>query len=134
MGVRDDFRAFLEQGNLVQLAVAFVMGLAFGAVVTALVTDLINPLIGWPGNANLSLYTYSPPGSHVTFLWGAFLTALLAFVVIAIVVFFAIALPYARYQAYKKARAAATTKDCPECLSAIPVKAKRCAFCASPVA
>jgi large conductance mechanosensitive channel len=132
MSIRDDFRTFVQQGNLVQLAVAFVLGVAFGALVTALVSDLISPLIGIAGHQNLSSYHTTVSGAD--FLWGAFLTALIAFVVIALVIFFAVALPYARYQARKTARETPTTKECPECASTIPVKAVRCMYCTTRIA
>jgi large conductance mechanosensitive channel len=132
--IRDDFGKFLSRGNLVQLAIAFVMGAAFSALVTALVADIFTPLIGVAGHFDFSSWKYSIRGS--TFLQGAFLNALITFVTIAIVVFFAIALPYQRYQDRKEARAAKaapTTRACPECLSQIPLAAKRCSFCTSPV-
>jgi large conductance mechanosensitive channel len=132
--VRDDFKKFIERGNLVQLAIAFVMGAAFSAVVTALVADIFTPLIGVAGHFDFSAWTYTVRGS--TFLQGAFLNALISFVTIALVVFFAIALPYQRYldrQAAKAAKAAPATRACPECLSQIPLAAKRCSFCTSPV-
>jgi large conductance mechanosensitive channel len=132
MSIRDDFRTFIQQGNLVQLAVAFVMGVAFGALVTAFVTDLISPLIGIAGHQNLSNYHTTIAGAD--FLWGAFLTALIAFIVIALVIFFAVALPYARYQATRKAKETPTTKECPECLSTVPVKAVRCMYCTTRIA
>ena len=132
--IRDDFKKFIERGNLVQLAIAFVMGAAFSALVTALVSDLFTPLIGVAGHFDFSSWTYTVRGS--TFLQGAFLNALISFITIALVVFFAIALPYQRYvdrQAAKAAKAAPTTRACPECLSQIPLGAKRCSFCTSAV-
>jgi large conductance mechanosensitive channel len=132
--IREDFGKFVRQGNLVQLAIAFVMGAAFSALVTALVGDLFTPLIGVAGHFDFSSWKYSVNGS--TFEQGAFLNSLITFVTIAVVVFFAIALPYQRYldrQAAKKAAAAPATRPCPECLSQIPLAAKRCAFCTSPV-
>jgi len=132
--IREDFVKFVQQGNLVQLAIAFVIGAAFAAVVAALVADLITPLIGVAFKFNFSSWVYHLNGSE--FMQGAFLNALITFVVVAVVVFFIIALPYQRYQdrkAAKAPKAAATTQTCPECLSSIPVGAKRCAFCTSPV-
>ncbi len=132
--IREDFGTFIRKGNLIQLAVAFVMGAAFSALVTALVADIFTPLIGVAGHFNFAGWTYSLRGSE--FQQGAFLNALIAFVTVAIVVFFAIALPYQRYEDRKAAKApkpAATTRECPECLSQIPLKAKRCSFCTSPV-
>jgi len=133
--VRDDFVTFINKGNLVQLAVAFVMGAAFSALATALVADIFTPLIGIAGKFDFSTWRYTVNGS--TILQGAFLNSLIAFVTVALVVFFAIALPYQRWndrQAAKKAAAAPTTRACPECLSQIPLAAKRCSFCTSVVA
>ena len=130
--IREDFGKFIRQGNLVQLAVAFVMGAAFSALVTALVADIFTPLIGVAGDFDFSSWRYTI--NHSTFQQGAFINALISFVTVALVVFFAIALPYQRYmdrKAAKAAKAAPTTRNCPECLSAIPLAAKRCSFCTS---
>ena len=132
--IREDFGKFIARGNLVQLAIAFVMGAAFSALVTALVSDLITPLIGVAGKFDFSAWVYHLNGSE--FMQGAFLNSLISFVTIALVVFFLIALPYQRYtdrKAAKAAKAPPTTRDCPECLSAIPIGAKRCSFCTSTV-
>ena len=132
--IREDFVKFIKQGNLVHLAVAFVIGAAFAALVTALVADLITPLIGVAGHFNFASWTTTINGS--TFMQGAFLNDVISFATIALVVFFLIALPYQRYldrQAAKAAAAAPTTRPCPECLTQIPVAAKRCAACAVPV-
>jgi large conductance mechanosensitive channel len=110
------------------------MGAAFSALVTALVGDIITPLIGVAGKFNFQSWNTYVNGSE--FQQGAFLNSLIAFVTIAIVVFFLIALPYQRYQdrkAAKAAKAPPTTRDCPECLSTIPIAAKRCSFCTSAV-
>ncbi len=138
MTVREDFAKFLQRGNLIQLAIAFVMGAAFSAVVTALVADIITPLIGVAGKFDFSTWVYTVNGS--TFQQGLFLNSLISFVTIALVVFFAIALPYQRHEDRKAAKAAAaakaappTTRACPECLSQIPIAAKRCSACTSPV-
>ena len=132
--IREDFVKFLKQGNLVQMAIAFVIGAAFAALIAALVADLITPLIGVAGHFDFSSWRYTIRGS--TFMQGAFLNAVISFVTIALVVFFAIALPYQRYVDRKEAKApkaAPTTRPCPECLSAIPLAAKRCSFCTSSV-
>jgi large conductance mechanosensitive channel len=132
--IRDDFVAFINKGNLVQLAVAFVMGAAFSAMVTALVDDIFTPLIGIALKVDFSQWVYTVNGS--TFLQGAFLNALISFVTIALVVFFVIALPYQRWsdkQAAKQAATPPTTRACPECLSQIPLAARRCSFCTSDV-
>ncbi len=132
--IRADFVTFISKGNLIQLAVAFVMGVAFSAVVTALVTDIFTPLIGMAGKFNFSTWVFTFNGS--TIMQGAFLNSLISFLTIALVVFFVIALPYQRWsdrQAAKKAAAPPTTRACPECLSQIPLAARRCSFCTSPV-
>ncbi len=132
--IREDFGTFIRRGNLVQLAIAFVMGAAFTALVTALVADIFTPLIGVAGHFDFSAWKYTVNGSQ--FLQGAFINALITFVTVSLVVFFAIALPYQRYEdrkAAKAAKAPPTTRPCPECLSNIPLAAKRCSFCTSPV-
>jgi large conductance mechanosensitive channel len=132
--IREEFGKFIRQGNLVQLAVAFVMGAAFSALVTALVADIFTPLIGIAGKFDFSSWRYTVNGS--TILQGLFINSLITFVIIAMVVFFMIALPYQRYvdrQAAKQPAATATTRPCPECLSQIPLAARRCSFCASSV-
>jgi large conductance mechanosensitive channel len=132
--IREDFAKFIAQGNLVQLAIAFVIGAAFAAVVTALVSDIITPLIGVVAKFNFSTWTYELNGS--IFQQGLFLNSLISFLIIALVVFFAIALPYQRYQNRKAAKAAAappTTRSCPECQGTIPIAATRCQFCTQPV-
>ena len=133
--IREDFAKFLKQGNLVQMAIAFVIGAAFAAVVTVLVADIITPLIGVAGHFNFSTWTYTFNGS--VFMQGAFLNTIITFVIIAVVVFFAIALPYQRWQdrqAAKVVAAAPTTRACPECTTQIPLAAKRCPACTAVVA
>ncbi len=132
--IREDFVKFLMRGNLVQLAVAFVIGAAFSALITALVADIFTPLIGVAGKFDFSSWKYTVNGS--TFQQGAFLNSVISFLIIAVVVFFAIALPYQRFMDRREAKApkpAPTTRACPECLSQIPLAAKRCSACASPV-
>ncbi|HTS33150.1 MAG TPA: MscL family protein [Thermoplasmata archaeon] len=132
--IKADFVAFISKGNLIQLAVAFVMGAAFSALVTALVADIFTPLIGVAGKFNFASWVLTINGS--TIMQGAFLNSLIAFITISLVVFFVIALPYQRWsdrQAAKKPAAAPTTRACPECLSQIPLAARRCSFCTSVV-
>ena len=129
--VKDDFIAFIKQGNLVQLAVAFVMGAAFAALVMALVADIFTPLIGAVFMFDFASWSYTINGS--TIMQGAFLNALISFLTITVVVFFIIALPYQRWTNRQAAKKAATTRPCPECLSQIPLAARRCAFCTSEV-
>ena len=126
------FRKFLFRGNLIDLAVAVVVGVAFNALVQALIADFITPLIaaagGKPNFAALSFTVHKS-----TFLYGSFVNALLSFVIIAIVVYYLIVFPAARVTALATRNKAATERDCPECLSSIPVAAKRCMYCTSEV-
>jgi len=130
MGVRSvkGFREFITRGNLLELAVAVIIGTAFTAVVTAIVKDLITPLIGaiWK-QPNFSNLTFTVHGSK--FLYGDFINALLAFVIIAAVVYFLIVLPMAKLIMRLERNKEATERDCPECLSAIPLSATRCKYC-----
>jgi large conductance mechanosensitive channel len=130
-----EFRQFIMRGNVVDLAVAVVVGVAFGAVVTALVADLITPLVaaifGKPNFAGLSFTI-----NHSTFLYGAFINAVVSFLVVAAAIFFLVVKPVNMLTARRAAREpqkAATTRECPECLSEIPVAAHRCAYCTSAV-
>ena len=130
-----DFREFLLRGNLVDMAVGIVIGLAFGAVVTAFVSDLITPLIAAIGGQHdFSSLKFRINGSQ--FLYGSFLNALISFLVIAAVVFFLVVKPVnALLQRYKtEPPVDETTRDCPHCLSQIPIGARRCAFCTQEVA
>ncbi len=126
-----EFKAFLLRGNLVDMAVGIVIGLAFVAVVTALVADLITPAVAAVfGSSDFSALTFTIHKSH--FLYGAFVNAVFAFVTVATVVFFFIVKPVDALMA-RRGPVDPTTKECPECLSQIPVAARRCAFCTSPV-
>lgn len=129
------FKQFIMRGNVIDLAVAVVMGAAFGSVVTALVKDLLTPLIaaifGKPDFSNLKLTINSS-----TFGYGDFLNALVSFLLISAAIYFFVIVPMnavmARIRRGEKATDP-TTKSCPECLSEIPIAARRCAFCASSV-
>jgi large conductance mechanosensitive channel len=126
------FREFLNQGNVVQLAVAVVIGVAFSAVVTALVVNVVNPIIAIPfGKPNFDTLVLTINGSDIKY--GTFLTALITFVLIAVGVYFFFVLPYTRIQARLSKPVGSTTRACPECLSVIPVAAHRCSFCTSAV-
>ena len=130
-----EFRQFILRGNLVDLAVAVVIGAAFGAVISALVADLVTPLIGAIGGKHdFSALSFTINGSR--FRYGHFLNALLSFLLVAFVVFFFVIKPVgaflARYATERETEQ--ETRDCPECLSAIPVAARRCAFCTTDVA
>jgi large conductance mechanosensitive channel len=126
------FRKFLMRGNLIDLAVAVVLGVAFNAVVQALIADLITPLIGAFGKKiDFSRLAFHLHGS--TFLYGSFVNALISFVVIALVVYFLIVAPASRASAYAQRNNEPTERACPECLSQIPVAARRCMYCTSAV-
>jgi large conductance mechanosensitive channel len=126
------FRKFLLRGNLVDLAVAVVIGTAFTALVTALVKDLITPLIaaigGKPNFSNLAFTL-----NHSRFAYGDFINAILAFLIIAAVVYFLVVLPIGKIMNRVARAKAATDRECPECLSEIPVAARRCMYCTSEV-
>ncbi|HTK94684.1 MAG TPA: large conductance mechanosensitive channel protein MscL [Terriglobales bacterium] len=129
------FRTFLMRGNVVDLAVAVVIGAAFGAVVTAFVTDILTPLVAAiAGKPDFSALAVEINGSKI--LYGAFLNALVAFLMIAAAVYFFIVVPmnaYAARMARGEKPADPTTKQCHECLSEIPIAAKRCAHCGIPL-
>jgi large conductance mechanosensitive channel len=126
------FRDFISQGNVVQLAVAVVIGGAFGAVVTALVVDVINPIIAIPfGKPNFDTLVLTINGSNIAY--GTFLTAVITFVLIATGVYFFFVVPYTRIQARTRRPVETSTRPCPECLSVIPINARRCSFCTSVV-
>ncbi len=126
-----EFKTFLLRGNVVDLAVGIVVGAAFGAVVTALVKDIITPIITIPGKTNFSDLTLTIGGA--TFLYGDFLNAVISFIVIAAVVFYFVVKPVNHLMALRKTETAVvpTTRECPFCLSSVPLKATRCAYCTS---
>ncbi len=130
------FKQFLLRGNVVDLAVAVVIGGAFGAVVTALVKDLITPLIAaLVGKPDFSAIQFEVNKSR--FLVGDFINAVVAFLLVASAIYFVIVLPMNAINERRKrgeAPADPTTKACPECLSTVPIAAKRCAFCTSVLA
>ena len=125
------FRDFVLRGNILELAVAVVIGAAFGAVVTSLVTDVITPLIGAiGGNPDFSSLTLGP------ILIGNFINALLSFLIVAAIIYFAVVAPMNRLTArLQPATTPVTpvTRPCPECLSEIPPAATRCAFCTAQI-
>jgi large conductance mechanosensitive channel len=122
-----EFKAFLLRGNLVDTAVGIVIGLAFAAVITALVGSLITPLIAAIfGKPDFAALTFTINGS--VFTYGVFINALISFVLVAIVLFFVVVKPVNAMRARRESPDP-TTRACPECLSEIPVEAHRCAFC-----
>ncbi|HWQ54146.1 MAG TPA: large conductance mechanosensitive channel protein MscL [Bryobacteraceae bacterium] len=129
------FRQFLLRGNVIDLAVGVVIGAAFGTVVSSFVKDLLTPLIaaivGQPDFSSLSFTI-----NNSKFLYGSFLNALIAFLLVAAAVYYFVVLPVNALvsRARREPPADPTTKKCPECLSEIPIDARRCAFCTSQVA
>jgi large conductance mechanosensitive channel len=124
------FREFIMRGNVIDLAVAVVIGAAFGAVARAFVDSLLTPLIaaifGKPDFAGLA---FTVNGS--TFKYGVFINALISFLLIAAAIYYVVVLPMNKIAELRARGADPTTKECPECLSEIPHRARRCAFCSS---
>ncbi len=130
------FKQFIMRGNVIDLAVAVVIGAAFGAVVTSFVTNILNPLIAAVvGKPDFGAFSVTINAGVISY--GLFLNALISFLLIAAAVYFFMVAPM---NAWKQRAARGeptpdpTTKKCPECLSEIPIAAKRCAFCTAPVA
>ncbi|MHB8588031.1 MAG: large conductance mechanosensitive channel protein MscL [Candidatus Dormibacteraceae bacterium] len=127
------FKTFLLRGNVVDLAIGVVIGIAFGVVVTAFVKDLVTPLVGAlfakPDFAGLTFTI-----NNSKFLYGDFINAVVAFFIVAVVIYYFVVVPYTALVARsrKEPPADPTTKKCTECLSEIPIGARRCAFCSSP--
>ena len=147
-----DFKAFITRGNVVDMAVGIIIGVAFGAIVSSLVKDVIMPPVGLAlGNIDFSNLTVilregSTPGPYASLAaaqaagatsinYGLFINTIINFLIIAAVVFFFIVRPIARLQAPEKVEvpAAPTTKECPFCFTNIPIKATRCPNCTSPL-
>jgi large conductance mechanosensitive channel len=145
-----DFKAFIMKGNVIDMAVGIIVGVAFGLVVNSLVKDIIMPPIGLalgnvdftnlfvvlkagsPGESYASLTAAQAAGA-VTINYGAFINTVVNLLIIAAAVFFLIVRPIAKMQARQKAKepAAPTTRECPYCITAIPIKATRCPNCTS---
>jgi large conductance mechanosensitive channel len=142
-GVLKEFKAFIDRGNLIQLAVAFILGVAFSTVVNSLVKDIIMPAVGLAtggvdfGNLFVVIKDGNPAGSYatlqaaqdagaVTINYGVFVNAIITFIVVAIVLFFVV-----KAASKVSKPKAATTKDCPFCASAIPIAATKCPLCTS---
>jgi large conductance mechanosensitive channel len=129
-----EFRDFILRGNVVDLAIAVVIGAAFGAVVTALVSSFITPLVAAiGGKPDFSALAFTINGSRFTY--GVFLNALVAFLILAAVVFFLVVRPLNALMDHMRTEPpiAEVTRACPECLSQIPNAARRCAFCTAEV-
>jgi len=124
------FRDFISRGSVVELAVAVVIGAAFGAVVASLVADLITPLIGAIfGEPDFSELSFEINGSKFTY--GNFINALFAFFTVAAAIYFFVVVPLNKLEERRHGPKGSETRECPECLSEVPVPARRCAFCTS---
>jgi large conductance mechanosensitive channel len=129
------FRDFILRGNVMDLAVAVIIGAAFTAIVTALTANIINPLLGAIiGKPNFDYLTFHLHGGEIKY--GSFITALINFALIAAVVYFFLVIPtqYLLKKIKRETIVPVTTKPCPQCLSDIPLAATRCMFCTQPVA
>jgi large conductance mechanosensitive channel len=130
-----EFKQFLLRGNVIDLAVAFVIGLAFQAVIESAVADLLTPLVAAIfGQPDFSALTFTVNES--TFRYGQFLNVLITFFTVALVVFFFVVKPINRLMELANRRESPdpSTRKCPQCISEIPIDARRCAFCTSEVA
>jgi large conductance mechanosensitive channel len=128
--VLKEFKEFLFRGNLIEIAVGLVLALAFTAVMTSLVEDLLTPLIAAIfGQPDFSGLTFTINES--VFRYGDFLNAALSFVIIAAVLFFLVVKPLNALAKRRAGDEEPTNQECPECLSEIPARARRCAFCTS---
>jgi large conductance mechanosensitive channel len=132
------FRDFILRGNVVDLAVAVILGAAFSAIVASLVADILNPLLAAiVGKPDFSYLVWNIHGGHIKY--GNFFNAVIGFLMVASAIYFGVVLPLNKLAARAKALRPPppppppSTKPCPECLSEIPLAAKRCAFCAQPV-
>lgn len=134
MNLANEFKRFVLRGTVIDLAIAFMIGAAFGSVVSALVGDLLTPLISAIGaNPDFSNLTFTL--NHSVFKYGHFINALISFVLLAAVLFFLVVRPINSLiaRSRKEPPADPTTRKCPECLSEIPLEARRCRFCASEI-
>lgn len=127
----NDFKKFILRGNVVDLAVAVLIGTAFNSIVSSLTKDMITPLITAIVGNNINFNNYSFKLHGATFLYGSVINSIVSFLVIAIVVFFLVVQPINKLTTISQRNKAVepTEKVCPECLSKIPIKATRCAFC-----
>ena len=131
MSLLTDFKKFLLRGNVVDLAIAVVVGTAFAAVVSALVRDLLTPIIGMIfGKADFETLSFTINGSR--FLYGDFLNFLITFATVAAAVFFFVVTPVNALMA-RRAKEDPDTRECPECTSAIPIRAIRCPMCTAQI-
>jgi large conductance mechanosensitive channel len=138
-GVKEDmmngFKSFLLRGNVIDLAIAVVIGAAFGVIVSALVKDLITPLIAAiGGKPDFSGLYFTINNSK--FLYGDFINAIITFLIIAAVIYYLVVVPMNRLmeRVSPQPKKEVTTKECPYCISTIPLTATRCAFCTQELA
>lgn len=129
-GILKEFKDFIARGNLVELAVAVVIGVAFGELINSLVENLMTPVIAAMfGQPDFSGLSFTINGS--VFAYGSFLNALISFLSVAAAIFFFVVKPMNVLQERTKKGEDPTVKDCPECLLEIPYAAKRCGHCTS---
>lgn len=130
--VLKEFKDFVSRGSALDLAVGVVIGAAFNSVVNSLVKDVLTPIIAWPGTANFDSLRWclkaGEAGCGVEFAYGRFLTTLISFLLTSAAVFFFVVHPMHRMRARGELQAP-ETRECPECLTAIPVRARRCSAC-----
>lgn len=133
MSTAREFRDFILRGNVIDLAVAVVIGAAFGAIVSAFVKDLLTPLIGMFGKIDLSYLHLK--AFNADFAIGDFLNIVIYFIIVSAVVFFLVVKPVNHLMSLRKTETAVdpTTRECPFCVSSIPIKATKCAFCTADV-
>jgi large conductance mechanosensitive channel len=122
------FREFILRGNVIDLAVGVVIGASFGNVISAFVKDLLTPLIAaMGGQPDFSSLYFTVNQSRL--MYGDFLNAVISFLIIGATIYFIVVLPMSRLMARTKAREVPVTRKCPECLSDVPIQARKCAFC-----
>ena len=129
-----DFKTFILRGNVIDLAVGVAIGAAFGAVVTSFTKNLLLPIVAIPGSkADFAQYDFTIRSS--VFRYGQFINDILSFVLVAAALFFFVIRPINILMARRKTEpdVMSTTRDCPYCLSSIPIAASRCAFCTADV-
>lgn len=126
-----DFKTFILRGNVVDLAVGIIIGVAFGTVVSSFVKNILTPLISIPGKVNFADLHFTV--RHSVFAYGVFLNDLISFVIVAAAVFFIVVRPLNKMAERRHAGEDPDTRPCPECLTDIPYEAKRCPACTSVV-
>lgn len=133
MKIAQEFKAFVLKGSVVEIAVGIIIGVAFGAVVTSLVEDLLTPLLGLLGSPDFSHLTVKM--GDATLRYGEFLTSVITFLTIALTVFVVAVKPFNALNARRRTEPETpTTRPCPRCLSTIPRAADRCSSCSADIA